>query len=409
MDDPQRIIQTIEVLRRQLAGFEAGRYSAAGCARLAEELAVAEKACAAARLMANVKAVTCGAHREAGVSDPARWVARQAGTTTRQAKDALSIAASLDACPATKEALLAGEVSIAQAAEITKAVSEMPGAEAELLEIARSGDLTALRDGARERRLESLSAEQLHDHQVASRHFRHWRDGLGLVCFEGALPPETGIPFVTRVEREAERLWRSAKRGRASEVFERHAADALVNLCAEGSGTAPPSRAELVIVCDLYAWRRGHSHQGEPCHVIGGGPIPVALAKELATDAFLKIVLHDGVDIQKIRHVGRKYTASLRTALDLGPVPAFTGGACVDCNRTFGLQRDHDNPVANTGPTSIANVKARCYPCHAQKTERDRLAGLLGSGARARAAGRAKPPAKRRAPARRAPPATGAP
>jgi hypothetical protein len=36
------------------------------------------------------------------------------------------------------------------------------------------------------------------------------------------------------------------------------------------------------------------------------------------------------------------------------------------------------NPVANGGETSFDNLKARCWPHHRQKTERDRAAGLLG-------------------------------
>ncbi len=39
-------------LREALAGFEAGEWSAADCAGLADELAVTEKACAVVRLLA---------------------------------------------------------------------------------------------------------------------------------------------------------------------------------------------------------------------------------------------------------------------------------------------------------------------------------------------------------------------
>ena len=368
-------METIGILRRELKGFEPSCYSPADCTRLAEELARVEKACAAARLLAGARAVACDAHRKAGVADPAHWVARQAGTTRRQARDALATAASLEGCRATRDALLAGEVSILQAAEITKAVAELPGEEAALLEAAKAGDLTTLRDEARERRLASIPVTALHRRQVASRRFRHWKDGLGMVCFDGALPPETGIPLVSRIEREAARLRRTAMQEQRAERFEAHAADALV-LVSDG-GSAAKGATDLVIVCDLFAWRRGHAHEGEPCHLVGGGPIPVELAKELSKDAFLKVVLHDGVDIQKICHVGRKYTAELRTALELGPAPSFTGRACIDCGRSWNLQNDHDDPVAHTGPTSLSNVKPRCYDCHREKTVRDRKAGLL--------------------------------
>ena len=373
-----RILEAAKALRAELALFEPGSLRGVDCARVAEELSVTEKACAAARLVAGARAVADGAHKDAGFTDPAAWMARQGGTTSSQARQALELARSLDAHPETKHALLSGAVSVLQAQEITKAQSEIKGSEHDLLKVARQGDLTRVRDEVRERRLTGAPVDELHRRQVAARRFRHWRDGLGMVCFEGALPPETGIPLVNRIERRAARLYRDAKRRGLNERFEASAADALVALSI-GDEPCPKGAADLVIVCDLYAWRRGHAHESEPCHLIGGGPIPVDLAKELAKDAFVKVVLHDGKDIQRVHHAGRKLTAHLRTALDLGPVPAFSGRECTDCTRRYGLEYDHDDPVANRGPTSYANMKSRCHACHAEKTERDRKAGLLGS------------------------------
>ena len=131
-------------------------------------------------------------------------------------------------------------------------------------------------------------------------------------------------------------------------------------------------------MCDLLAWRRGHPHPGEACHIIGGGPIPVEVARQLSHDAFIKAVLHDGTNIHTIKHFGRHLPAALRTALDLGPVPAFTGRACVDCGNRWGLQYDHVDPVAHHGPTQYTNLQPRCWTDHQIKTEQDRQAGLLG-------------------------------
>jgi hypothetical protein len=378
------VVEAARALRHAVHEFDPATLSASDAAAVADELSLAEKACAAARALAGARAAQCGAHRELGFSDAASWLAHQAGTTSRQAKDALALAAALEACPTTRDALLAGEVSVSQAQEIVRCAAELPDAEDDLLAIARRGDLTEVREHARDKRLSSIPVGDLHRRQLAARRFRHWKDGLGMICFDGALPPETGIPFVNRLEREAARLRTDAKRRGCAERFEAHAADALVGLSA-GGRQDPKARPDLVIVCDLFAWRRGHAHEGEPCHLIGGGPIPVELAKELSSDAFVKAVLHDGKDIQRVHHVGRKYTAQLRTALDLGPVPAFSGRACVDCGRTWGLQNDHVDPVAHTGRTSLENVKPRCWTCHTTKTERDRNAGLLGRKAKPRA------------------------
>jgi 5-methylcytosine-specific restriction endonuclease McrA len=102
------------------------------------------------------------------------------------------------------------------------------------------------------------------------------------------------------------------------------------------------------------------------------------VAQGLAQDAFIKMALRDGVNIHTVKHFGRHLPAALRTALDLGPIPEFTGRECVDCGSRWGLEYDHVNPVANQGPTEYANLKARCYKDHQIKTEQDRKAGLLG-------------------------------
>ncbi len=369
-------------LREALAGFEPGELSGADCARLADELAQTEKACTTVRLLAATRAVQAGSHQQRGFKDGASWLARQSGTTGSQARQALETAQRLADCPDTKTALLAGHISLAQANEIVKAESELPGAERELLPLAHRTDLSQLRDHAREHRQAHTDPADLRRRQWAAREFRHWRDGEGMVRFAGALPPETGLPLVRRLELTAVRKRRAARMaGGQSERFEAHAADALAELVAGAGDQAQPGHnSELVLVCDLFAWRRGHTHPGEACHIVGGGPIPPEVAQQLAQDAFIKVVLHDGVNIHLVKHLGRHLPAALRTALDLGPVPQFTGRACVDCGSRWGLEYDHVNPVANQGPTEYANLQARCYKDHQIKTERDRKAGLLGSG-----------------------------
>jgi hypothetical protein len=372
------ILTTASSLRSQLASFDAGQFTGTDCARLAEELAATEKACAAARIMAASRAIARGAHEGRGFRDGPAWVARQGGATTSQARQALEAASGLGACPETRTALLAGELSWAEASEITKTEQDVPGTEAAMLGTAREAGLGALRDKAREQRLAGTSADELHRQQQRARHFRHWRDRLGMVRFVGALPPATGVPLVRRIELAAQRLRRDATPGDGQrEPFDALTADALVAV-ASGDGERRSPRVELVVVCDINAWRRGHAHPGEVCHIVDGGPVPVQVAKELAEDAFLKAVLHDGVAVHTIKHFGRHIPTELRTALDLGPAPTFAGAQCADCGRRFGLEYDHVDPVANHGPTSLANLQPRCWPDHQAKTERDRQAGLLG-------------------------------
>jgi 5-methylcytosine-specific restriction endonuclease McrA len=102
-------------------------------------------------------------------------------------------------------------------------------------------------------------------------------------------------------------------------------------------------------------------------------------------------VIHDGVRIETLKHVGRYIPAELRTALELGDPPGFEGLACVDCGGRDGLQRDHVDPVANGGLTTYANLRGRCWGCHDKKTEEDRQAGLLGGNGKGGGGGREPP------------------
>jgi hypothetical protein len=194
------------------------------------------------------------------------------------------------------------------------------------------------------------------------------------------LPPEVGVPFVARLDRETDRVHRAARKRGDTAAREAHAADALLALVKSG-GKGRPGRADVVYVCDLRAAVRGHTHGQELCHVIGGGPVPVDVVRAAAVDAFVKVAVRDGTKIDTIVHYGRHIPALLRTALELGDPERLDGLVCVEdgCDRRHDLELDHVDPVANDGPTSYENVEARCKRDHWAKTERDRKAGKLRS------------------------------
>jgi len=370
----------VDGLVRALRAFEPGEYSGEDCAALVKKFARAEKALAAARVRAAARAAESNQHRKEGFADPWEWLSRYLGTTARDAREQLDTMKRLELCPATRDAVNAGEVSLGQAGEIARTEAEVPGSEAELLPLAKTSGLSKVRDAGRKRRTNAIPAEELHDRQRKVRSVRHWRDDLGMIGGTFRLTPEVGVPFVNRLERDAQRLRRAAKqRGDIVEGFEAFAADAFADMIQGRAAPATSKRRDVhaVIVCDLRAYRRGHAHDGEPCHLVGGGPIPVRLAREMAKDAFLKAVIHDGVNVHTVRHFGRHIPAELRTALELGDLPDLDGVVCSEegCDRRYGLEWDHDDPVANGGDTSYENLKPKCTPHHWDKTERDRKAG----------------------------------
>lgn len=358
--------------------FEPAQLSGADCARSVELLARVEKRCAAARVIAAARAADCGAHRDRGFSDPRAWLSHTSGISSGDAKAALDTAKGLGDCPATHAAWRAGELSLAQAAEITKTEAAAPGSEADLLEVAARSGLGTLRETGRNRRLEAQDADELHRRQRNSRYLRHWQDDHGMIHISGSFTPDVGVPVVNRIDSETDRLFRAATRDGNAESREALAADALAKIVL-GEAGGNSTRADLVLVCDISAFQRGHSHTGEVCHIIGGGPVPVSVAWELSLNAFIKAVLHDGVAIGTVAHFGRHLKAEVRTALGLGPPPLFPGEVCREegCGRRYHLEYDHIDPLIHGGPTAIDNLEPLCHHCHAEKTRRDRKAGLL--------------------------------
>ena len=361
----------------ELVGFEPSLLSGDDCRVVAERLARVEKACAAARARAAARAAACGAHRQAGFDSAADWMGRWSGSSRGAAAAELSAAEAAERCPQTKEALASGQVSLAQAGEIARTEADCPGSEPELLDLAKRAGLGPVREEARKLRLAAIPAEELAARQHKARSFRHWLDDLGMVRFSGAIEPLDGVAIMNRLDAEVDRIRRAARRDGSTDPWEAHAADAFVKMMGEG-GRGKAGRADVVIVCDLRAYRRGHAEDGEACHIVGGSPVPVKVVADLIDDAFVKAVTHHGVRIDTVVHYGRHISAELRTALELGDPPGFEGAVCVDCGRRYRLEWDHLDPVANHGPTSFKNLKGRCWPCHQAKTERDREAGLLG-------------------------------
>jgi hypothetical protein len=148
-----------------------------------------------------------------------------------------------------------------------------------------------------------------------------------------------------------------------------------------GGGKGKAGKADVVVVGDIRTLLADDDSVGDGCHIVGGGPIPVRRFREWleAGDAFIKGVVHDGVDVLHVQHFGRHIPAHLRTALELGEPPLFDGLVCSDpsCGRRYKLELDHLVPFAAGGATSYRNLDGKCRGEHQTKTEADRAAGLL--------------------------------
>ena len=106
--------------------------------------------------------------------------------------------------------------------------------------------------------------------------------------------------------------------------------------------------------------------------MIGGGPVPVGVVRAAAVDAFVKVVVRDGTKLDTIVHYGRTIPTELRTALELGDPQRLDGAVCIEdgCDRRYGLELDHDDPVANGGAVQLREpeVQVRTRPLGQDRT-----------------------------------------
>jgi hypothetical protein len=167
-------------------------------------------------------------------------------------------------------------------------------------------------------------------------------------------------------------IFKAARQSGAHERPEAYAADALMALCekatskqsSESGRKASRPNAVINIRVDINALKRGRTENGEVCEIAGVGPIPVATATEYLGEAFLKLLILDGVDIKTVAHMGRAIPAPLRTAVEerdrVCQVPT--------CDMTMGLEIDHIKPFAEGGVASFENLVRLCKRHHLQKT-----------------------------------------
>ncbi len=135
-------------------------------------------------------------------------------------------------------------------------------------------------------------------------------------------------------------------------------------------------RTMVHVRVDHQALVRGRAEAGEVCEIPGVGPIPVEVARRLAVDSILSVLVMDGVDVTAVAHAGRSIPASVRRALEeRDPVCVVPG-----CGLGEGLEIDHIEPFAQGGKTTLANLVRLCHWHHYLKTHhRHRLERDNGS------------------------------
>ena len=362
----------------------------------AERLVVAGKSLLAGRIEESSQ------WRDHGYATAADYLAALDGSGVGEARAALKRSRALSNLPATEEALRKGELSSAQATEITDAASVAPEAETELVDSARNGaSLAELRNDARRAR----NSGSGHDPRARERaihegrYLRFRNDGDGSVRFDARASADQGALLSKLIQAEADRLHalvgtddrttpgalrldalvqlvtgpRGPRVPEADPAETGDPADPTGPASSADPAPSPPSTrppADVVLYCDLEALLRGDLLPGECCELDtpqGPLPVPAAMARDLADDAFLRLVFHAAGDIRSICHLTRTIPSTLRTAL------LARDRCCVvpGCTSTWNLEIDHLVPFADGGPTTLDNLCLLCRDHHRMKTYDD--------------------------------------
>jgi hypothetical protein len=410
----QALRQVANDLRATLADYEPERLSGPDAARMLDVFSEIEKLASGGKLLSARRVESSNVWQRKGHRSAASLVAEATGTGLGPAINALKTARRLGSLPATEDAMRKGRLSETQVVEIAGAAIVQPTAERELVQTAEKQPLNLLK--LRCRRVRATGADQNATYEAIhrGRSLRNWTDDDGAVRFDARLTPDVGAKLLAAVKAEADRLASEAKRAGVHEPQRALAADALVRLAcgdacrsqaapgigrgrkdatganngagsagrrpttgvqgvggADDTGCAHVGPSAMVHVrVDHKALMRGRVQRGEICEIPGLGPIPVDVARRLAVDSILSILVTDGVDVTAVAHAGRTIPASLRRALvERDPVCVIPG-----CSIGEGLEIDHVEPFGQGGATSLDNLVRLCHWHHYLKThQRHRL------------------------------------
>ena len=330
--------------------------------------------------------------RGQGAKSISEWLSIETDCAHYEAQSVVVLAGQLQHLPVTQAALRSGTLSGTQAVEVARGAIVAPNTETQLLNLATYATVRDLRDATSRVVAAATDEAERHRQVHKSRSLKWWVGEDGACNLKGRMTVANGALVKAALAPFEDSIFKQARKSGNHEGPEAYAADALMALCERASASdsgmsssaTKSSRSNVVmnIRVDIDALKRGHTEHGEICEIAGVGPIPVATATEYLGEAFLKLLVIDGVDIKTVAHMGRAIPAPLRTALEerdrVCQVPT--------CDMTIGLEIDHIKPFAEGGPASLENLVRLCKRHHLQKTHDgyrlEKLAGRPLTGSR---------------------------
>lgn len=366
----------VERARTLVGRFDPDRLSGLDARAAVEAFVELEKLAAAGKLLAVGRLDQTGAWvGDGSFRDIEAWLASISGTTVGSARSTSETARRLRALPASSDVLRSGGLSPTQADAISAAAKADPNAETSLLETAKTDGVRGLKSECDRVAAAAASHEAEIDQYErirASRSLRHRRlaDGTGSIEIRG--PLDRTAQIMAAIEPYERELFQDNRKSCRPEHPDAVAFDAMVRLCEQsvmtgtGSQRTTGSRPLAMVVVHMSkdAYERGWTEPGETCEIDGFGPIPVAVARRMASDSIFKSLVVDGVDVTRVSHYGRTIPSHLRTAIEARDRVCNIAG----CEISHHLQIDHNIPVTEGGPTELENLGRLCHHDHDRKT-----------------------------------------
>lgn len=309
-----------------------------------------------------------GAGADAALQGDGKMSAQEAAKTKKRArlvKDA----------PAVGDALRGGRIGSAHADALARALGKASAAVRAQV-VARTDDLmaraSAMTPEAFERyvddlvnRLGAAEAVDRLERQRQRSMLRTWTDrATGMICGRFELDTERGTRVVNALRAETELLWSEhpTPAGESADgVWDRLAAQALVNLIGHAHSAARPGIADIAIHIDHRTWTEGW-HPDTMCELADGTPIPIDTVRRLACCANIyRVVIAATGEVLDMGRETRTATRAQRRAL------RAMYRTCVypDCTVTFDrCEIHHVHWWEHHGPSDLDNLVPVCWRHH---------------------------------------------
>jgi len=379
--DPIRMVQAAETACCAAAASvkDPDDIPASQAVVLYETLERAGRAVATAKTLLARRVEASGQWRTKGHSSAAEHLAKISGRSLGAARSELETSDALGDLPATKEALLKGEVSEAQGQVIANAAKANPAAERHLIRHAKKANHQDLRDEARKAKAAADKDPQARHHRIhGERRLSRRIDLEGVWNLHAHGTVVDGSIISAEIDRLTDEIFASKGAAGIRECRDAYAFDALTEMARRSNSLrhdatpadesdrrkkrklAAPQHLALLRL-DVEALWRGYVEGDELCEISGLGPIPIEVAKTLLGDAVLKLVLTNGIDVLNVTSLTRGPTQAMRYArLWTSPMCAVEG-----CTKTR-IEHDHrwGAEYKDTRHTRLDELDGLCHHHH---------------------------------------------